>query len=312
METIFIAKSSRGVPHFRLGRLGTRLAIMAVALLCVSSFVAGLHLRTPRPPDPRPDIYAAAVKRAIEEQRVEVASATDDARIHLDALALRLGELQARVARLDALGARLVDVADLDPEEFGFGAAPPRGGATGPAPAFPPHRIPDFLTDLELLEATLRERALSLGIVDTALTGRRIEAEIRPAGRPVSSGWISSGFGWRNDPITGKRAFHRGVDFAGRPGSEIVAVASGVVVAAGRRPGYGNFVKIHHGAGLSTLYAHNRKNLVAAGQTVKKGDAVALMGATGRATGSHAHFEVQKEGKSIDPIEFIRGGAGGG
>ena len=312
METIFIAKSSRGVPHFRLGRLGTRLAVMAVAVLCVSSFVAGLHLRTPRPPDPRPDVYAAAVKRAIEDQRVEVASATDDARMHLDALALRLGELQARVARLDALGARLVDVADLDPEEFGFGAAPPRGGATGPAPAFPPHRIPDFLTDLELLEATLRERALSLGIVDTALTGRKIEAETRPAGRPVIGGWISSGFGWRNDPITGKRVFHYGVDFAGRPGSEIIAVASGVVVAAERRPGYGNVVEIHHGAGLSTLYAHNRKNLVTVGQTVKKGDAVALMGATGRATGSHAHFEVHQEGKSIDPIEFIRGGAGGG
>lgn len=312
METIFIAKSSRGAAHFRLGRLGTRLAVVAVGMLCVFFFAAGLHLRTPRPPDPRPDVYAAAVKHAIEEQRLEVASATGDARMHLDALALRLGELQARVARLDALGARLVDVADLDPGEFGFGTAPPRGGATDPAPAFPPHRIPDFLTDLEVLEATLRERALSLGIVDTAFTGRRIDAEIRPAGRPVSGGWISSGFGWRNDPITGKRVFHRGVDFAGRPGTEIVAVASGVVVAASHRPGYGNFVKIHHGAGLSTLYAHNRKNLVTVGQTVKKGDAVALMGATGRATGTHAHFEVQKEGKSVDPIEFIRSGAGGG
>ena len=312
METIIIAKSSRGAPHFRLGRLGTRLAIAAVAVLCAISFAAGLHLRTPRPPDPRPDVYAAAVKRAIEDQRLEVVSATGDARRHLDALALRLGELQARLARLDALGSRLVDMADLDPEEFGFGTAPPRGGAAEPSPAYPFHRIPDFLADLESLEATLRERALSLGIVDTALTGRRIEAEARPAGRPVSSGWISSGFGWRNDPITGKRMFHYGVDFAGRPGSGIVAVASGVVAAAGHRPGLGNFVKIHHGDGLSTLYAHNRKNLVTVGQAVKKGDTVALMGATGRATGSHTHFEVRKDGKSIDPIEFIRSGAGGG
>ena len=312
METIFIAKSSRGASHFRLGRLGTRLVIVAVVVVCVSSFVAGLHLRTPRPPDPRPDLYAAAVKRAIEDQRLEVVSATGDARRHLDALALRLGELQARIARLDALGARLVDVADLDPEEFGFGTAPPRGGATGPSPAYTLHRVPDFLGDLESLEATLRERALSLGIVDTALTGRRIDDEVRPAGRPVSGGWISSGFGWRNDPITGKRMFHYGVDFAGRSGSEIVAVASGVVAAAGHRPGFGNFVKIHHGDGLSTLYAHNRKNLVTVGQTVKKGDVVALMGATGRATGSHTHFEVQKDGKSINPIEFIRSGVGSG
>ena len=285
---------------------------MAVVTLCVLSFTAGFHLRTSRPPDPRPDIYAAAVKHAIENQRLEVSSATGDARRHLDALALRLGELQAGIARLDALGARLVDAADLDPEEFGFGTVPPRGGKAGSSLAYPLHRVPDFLADLESLEATLRERALSLGVVDTALTGRRIDAEVRPAGRPVSGGWISSGFGWRNDPITGKRMFHYGVDFAGRSGSEIVAVASGVVAAAGHRPGFGNFVTIRHGDGLSTFYAHNRKNLVTVGQTVKKGDTVALMGATGRATGSHAHFEIRKDGKSINPIEFIRSGAGSG
>ena len=310
MEILFIAKSSRGWVIRRLGPLDARLAAMAAVGLCAFAIAAGLWLHPP--PDPHPDIYAAVLKHTIEEQRLEVVLETDDARRHLDALALQLGELRARVVRLDALGARLVDAADLDPEEFDFGIEPPRGGAAEPDSVLAAHRVPDFLADLEVFETVLQKRVLSLEVIESALMGRKIDTEVRPTGRPVKRSWLSSSFGWRNDPTTGKRMFHHGVDFAGRPGSNVIAVASGVVVVAGRYGQYGNMVKIDHGAGLSTLYAHNHKNLVTVGQTVKKGDAVGLIGATGKATGTHVHFEVHKDGKKINPIEFIREAAGGG
>ena len=129
-----------------------------------------------------------------------------------------------------------------------------------------------------------------------------------PAGRPIPTGWLSSYFGNRTDPMTGRKAFHSGMDFAGRPGSDIIAVASGVVVWSGRRHGYGHMVEIDHGNGYTTIYAHNKRNLVRVGDRVRKGDVIALMGASGRATGTHVHFEVLRHGKPVNPLDYVRAG----
>ena len=142
--------------------------------------------------------------------------------------------------------------------------------------------------------------------------GRRIFSGVMPIpmrasqGRPVNSGWISSYFGKRTDPFTGKPANHRGVDFAGKMGAEIIAVADGVVTWSSSRYGYGELVEINHGNGYSTRYAHNSENLVAVGDEVRKGQTVALMGETGRATGPNLHFEVLKNGHRVNPVNFIR------
>ena len=132
------------------------------------------------------------------------------------------------------------------------------------------------------------------------------QAEAIPSGRPITAGWLSSHYGYRNDPFTGHRAWHQGVDFAGNEGDQVIAVASGVVSWSGDRSGYGTMVEVAHGDGLVTRYAHNDENLVKVGDLVRKGEAIALMGNTGRSTGAHVHFEVFKHGRPVDPSSYIR------
>lgn len=251
---------------------------------------------------------AVAIRQAIEmelaDQRKAIADARQQAREDLDALALRLGEMQAHVIRLDALGERLTDMAHLDKKEFNFEQSPAQGGPE--TKSGESVRIPDFLQSLEMLDRQLADREQKLGMLESTLMNRRLQAEVLPAGRPTTSGWISSFFGKRTDPFTGRPAHHDGIDIAGRLGSEVVAVASGVVTWSGPRYGYGNLVEINHGNGYVTRYAHNLENLVEVGQTVKKGEQIAKMGTSGRSTGPHVHFEVLINGRQVDPVKFVR------
>jgi murein DD-endopeptidase MepM/ murein hydrolase activator NlpD len=128
---------------------------------------------------------------------------------------------------------------------------------------------------------------------------------IRPDGRPVVEGYISSYYGERQDPFNGHEAMHKGVDFAGVMGSQVVAVAAGVVTRAEGQAGYGNLVEINHGNGFVTRYGHNQKVLVGVGDTVVRGQSIALMGSTGRSTGPHVHFEVLRNGRQVNPIAFV-------
>ncbi|HEX5764276.1 MAG TPA: M23 family metallopeptidase, partial [Woeseiaceae bacterium] len=146
-------------------------------------------------------------------------------------------------------------------------------------------------------------------VLESVLINQQLVARVSPQGRPVTSGWMSSYFGKRTDPFTGKPANHKGVDFAGKAGAEVLAVADGVVTWSSKRYGYGQLVEINHGNGYATRYAHNSENLVAVGDEVKKGETVALMGDTGRATGPNLHFEVLHQGKQVNPVNFIRQGA---
>jgi murein DD-endopeptidase MepM/ murein hydrolase activator NlpD len=166
-------------------------------------------------------------------------------------------------------------------------------------------QIPDLSAMLAQLQQDVDLRESQLSALENVILARELRAQIHPEGRPVANGFISSYFGERSDPFDGREAFHKGVDFAGSVGSKVVAVAAGVVTWAGERSGFGKMVEINHGDGFVTRYGHNERTLVSVGETVKRGEPVALMGSTGRSTGPHVHFEVLRNGRQVDPLTFI-------
>lgn len=239
-------------------------------------------------------------------QQSRLARLRDDARRELDALALKLGQLNANVIRMNALGRRLTDMADLDQGEFDFDSEPAVGGPATATLASAELQVAGLLSEMDSLDNALHDQEQQLMVLEGLLLNRKLHKRVYPQGRPVRAGWMSSRFGRRTDPFTGKQAWHRGVDFAGRAGTEIVAVAAGVVTYSGDRSGYGKMVEINHGNGYVTRYAHNAENLVAVGDDVQQGQSIALMGSTGRATGPNLHFEVWHLGRPVDPVRHIR------
>src|ERR1700678_3540215 len=222
----------------------------------------------------------------------------------VNALAMRVGQMNANVIRLDALGRRLTRMAKLDDGEFDFGNPPALGGGESGADG-QPAQIPSLTAMVDDLQTQLSSREQQLGVLENLILTRELNKQAYPEGRPVQEGWISSYFGRRADPFTGYSAVHKGLDFAGPEGTKITSVAAGLVTYAGERAGYGQMVEINHGNGLATRYCHNEKLLVKQGDMVRKGQDVALMGSTGRSTGPHLHFEVLKNGAQVDPLRFI-------
>ncbi len=242
---------------------------------------------------------------ALEAQRLEVLAAKRDLQERLDAIATRVGQMNAHVIRLDALGRRLTEMANLDKGEFNFDSPPAVGGPEGLVEGAVATSS-DLTAMLDDLTRQIKDRERQLSVLESLISTRNLSRQIVPGGRPVTQGWISSYFGHRADPFTGRKAFHRGVDFAGPAGAQVVAVASGVVTYTKERFGYGNTVEINHGNGYVTRYAHNQRVLVKVGETVKKGQPIALIGSTGRSTGPHLHFEVLKQGRAVDPMSFVK------
>lgn len=222
----------------------------------------------------------------------------------LQAYAASLSRMKAHIIRLDAVGRRLTDMAGLDPADFSFENPPYQGGRSPIAPS-PSPGFNSLGASLDTVSRNIHQRELQIAQLSTLLLNRQLTEQVRPDGHPVASGYISSFFGRRADPISGRSMMHKGVDYAGRSGSHIVAVADGVVAESRFYGGYGNFVAINHGQGYVTRYAHNKKNLVQAGERVTRGQVIALLGATGRATGPNLHFEVLREGSAVDPMAFI-------
>lgn len=246
----------------------------------------------------------AGLQGDLEEQRRSIEEAKRSAEENLNALALRMGQMQAHVMRLDAIGQRLTRMAGLDDGEFDFNNPPALGGPE--VTAQQSLQAPDFITLLDNLSQQLQNRDDQLSVLETMLLNRNLQAEVLPAGRPVTSGWMSSPYGVRTDPFSGRLTHHNGVDFAGKEGAEVVTVAAGVVTWSGARYGYGNLVEINHGKGYVTRYGHNKANLVKVGDTVKKGQVIATMGSTGRSTGPHVHFEVLRNGRAVNPARYVQ------
>ena len=248
-----------------------------------------------------------AFVRALAQQRIDLQAARGQIDGQVDALAARVGMLNAQLIRLNALGRRLTDLSGLDRGEFDFDEAPPVGGpeGSGEAPEAGSAQVPELAAALDTLEFQLQDREQQLTVLETLLASRELGVRSMPGGLPLIGGWISSHFGQRTDPFTGHGAFHAGVDFAGVPGSKVISVGHGVVSFAGYKSGYGNVVEITHPTGYMTRYGHNSRNLVRTGQSIQKGDPVAIIGSTGRSTGTHVHFEVLRDGKVVNPRKYL-------
>lgn len=241
----------------------------------------------------------------LNEQKVELKNVRNFTEEQLQALTVRVGELQARLTRIDALGERLIKVAHLGDGEFDFSVAPALGGPGTDNIDEVNYLPPDFMSVLDELADRIENREQQLSVLESFLGDRKVLMDTFIAGRPIKRGWMSSRYGYRTDPFNGKRAWHDGIDFAGRDGSDIIAVAAGVVTYSGTKSGYGLMVDVNHGNGYSTRYAHAKELIVNVGDVIKKGQAIALMGSTGRSTGPHVHFEVMKENRREDPTSFI-------
>jgi murein DD-endopeptidase MepM/ murein hydrolase activator NlpD len=244
----------------------------------------------------------------LADQREAAARINERVQGHLNALAMRLGELQAQVARLDGLGERLARSAGLKAQDLpglAPGTVPGRGGAPSSTPSRD-FTVPEFSGLLDQLKLKLDASSDQFGVIEAVLILNAAKRNFLPSQAPVVHGWFSSNFGQRIDPFTGQNAFHEGIDFPAEVGTAIVAAASGKVIAAEAHAQYGKMIEIDHGNGLITRYAHASKLNVKAGDLVVRGQRIATVGTTGRSTGPHLHFEVRQNGVPQNPARFLQ------
>jgi murein DD-endopeptidase MepM/ murein hydrolase activator NlpD len=225
----------------------------------------------------------------------------------INALAARVGELQAQANRLNALGDRLTRMGGLGDGEFDF-EQPVGVGGDGEVQAMPQGELD---RSLRTLERQFQASGEQLGVLERLLTDRQLAANAVPSREPIRNSYITSNFGHRADPILGGSQFHKGIDFEADVGDPVLAVADGVVSFSGDRSGYGGTVEVDHGNGYTTRYAHNSRLVRRAGELVRAGDEIAKAGSTGRSTGAHVHFEVWQDGRVVNPRQFLQARARG-
>ncbi|MBM3356216.1 MAG: M23 family metallopeptidase [Betaproteobacteria bacterium] len=284
-----------GLPHLALLMLGMAGAVVALAV--------ALHYATLRFAADGDHPYVRSVLLSAQQQRDEKQESY--LRENLNAMAVSLGQMQAQLMRLDTLGERLAKLAGFKPQDLLFGEAPGRGGAVSNLPSYD-LSLGDFTRQLELLTRRMDDRGDKLGILESLFTLDSARKKLIPTMLPVEGGWYSSNYGWRIDPFTGQRAFHEGIDVIAEQGTPILAAAGGVVVYSEFHAQYGNMIEIDHGNELVSRYAHASKRLVKVGDVVLRGAKIAEVGRTGRATGTHLHFEVRRRGAPVNPAQFLR------
>jgi murein DD-endopeptidase MepM/ murein hydrolase activator NlpD len=250
----------------------------------------------------------------IAEQWTELEDVKQSSQQQINALTARLGMLQAHIRRLDAAGERILSISGIDAKEFNFGSSPAIGGPqldsnTAGLPneeSKEQYQRPNELEQsFDRVHLSLQSREQQLKVLESLLMDKHMGVERYISGRPTTKGWLSSFYGKRSDPFTGKPAWHAGVDFAGSEGDDVIATAAGVVSWVGKRSGYGLLIEINHGDGLVTRYGHNKEALIEKGAVVKKGQIISKMGNTGRSTGAHVHYEVIKNGRPTDPNPYV-------
>jgi len=304
MNVIIFSKRDGHARQLSLPPAALICLILAVLAIVGGAFGAGLSLRHGGEASGLALSQTARWSQVLTKQREEVAELKQQMQARANAIAIQLGDMKAHIIRLDALGQRLTTMAGIKSSEFNFGQDPPQGGPESDIPGARP-QIGDLPLMLKSLQSQIDLSGSQLSALENVILSRQLGQEIHPEGRPVSTGYISSGFGERVDPFTGSEEFHEGIDFAAPQGTPIRAVAAGIVTFAGPRGGYGDMVQIDHGNGYSTRYGHAQKVLVHVGETVQRGDEVALLGSTGRSTGPHVHFEVLKNGHEVNPARFV-------
>jgi murein DD-endopeptidase MepM/ murein hydrolase activator NlpD len=305
MKVIFIKRKHSNATSFYLGAMSRRLIGASIMFIPLLFGVAGYNIAVMS--NAGFDGELAEWRKKIASQDNELADIKQVASRQIDALTVRMAELQARLTRLDALGERVADIANLDKTEFDFGQRPAVGGLLddneGLAASF---ILPDLNTTVKSLEDKIDNREQQLDVLDSLLNERKFFKEIKVDGWPVETGWISSFYGKRVDPFHGRASWHQGIDFASKKGTNVLTVASGVVTWVGVKQGYGLAIEVNHGGGYLTRYAHNQSNTAKVGDIVNKGQAIAKVGSSGRSTGSHVHFEVYKHGRAVDPASYVR------
>jgi len=301
MNVIFFSQRNGRARQLNLSHPVTLSVLSLLGLgLLASVFVAGLAIGQ-RSVGRMALLNPSAALRAEQQQIAALRTHVQD---RIDALAMRLGTINASLIRLNALGKQLTQMANINSREFDFDHDPPQGGSDSDGVGRGA-QVEDVSVMIDSLSRQLDSRSAQFSSLENVLIGRQMSAQVRPTGRPVREGYISSYFGERMDPFNGEEAMHKGVDFATDAGADVLAVAEGVVTWAGPREGYGNLVEINHGNGYTTRYAHNARTLVSVGDTVERGQAVAVVGSTGRSTGPHVHFEVLRDGTPIDPMAYV-------
>ena len=286
-------KISLGDPKVAAGSAGILVAFLAIAF--GSGFAA-------RGANGAANSEIAKLKHELSAQQGELKTAKEDAQREINAVAARVGELQAQANRLNALGERLTHDSKLSDGEFDFDHVPGMGGAEKA------EDIPagDLLKGLDQLQQKFDRSGEQLSVLESMMYNQQLQLSALPSGRP-STGYITSGFGTRSDPFNGGRAHHLGIDFSAHTGDPVLSAAGGVVSFAGIKSGYGNVVEVDHGNGYSTLYGHNSRLVVRVGDIVRAGQQLAKAGSTGRSTGPHVHFEVHINGVPVNPRKFIDG-----
>ncbi|RUO37537.1 hypothetical protein CWE13_06155 [Aliidiomarina shirensis] len=244
-------------------------------------------------------------QRALAMQAEAVQDVRLQAQRELTALTMKLGDLQAQIMRLEALGQRLATAAQLDSGEFDFSQSLPVGGPDQIMAEWPVVAEHQLLADIDLALEQISSRQKQLSLLESLMLNHHIEDERFIVGRPVQEGWLSSQYGVRKDPFHGNPTMHRGIDYAAPEGSAIVATGAGIVTFAGRRAGYGKLIEIDHGAGLRTRYGHMRSINVQVGDVVTRGQAIAEVGNLGRSTGPHVHYEILENGKHVNPARYV-------
>ena len=299
MNLIFFSRREGKARHLNLSHPLT-MTLIGIAGLAVLAgvFAAGVKLGLKGG-----SVGGMGGPEAISQERSDLADLKARVQQRIDGLAMKLGMLDAHMIRLDSLGKRLTQVANISSREFDFDHEPAVGGPESSSGRGA--EVPDLAAMIDRFDQRLDFRTTQFSALENVLLGHQLSAEIRPTGKPVLSGYISSYFGERMDPFNGEEAFHKGLDFASDAGTDVLAVGQGVVTWAGPREGYGVLVEVNHGNGYVTRYAHNSRVMVSAGDTVQRGQAIAVVGSTGRSTGPHVHFEVLRDGRQIDPMAFI-------
>ncbi len=308
MRIILVPSDTGKRRSISLSRRQVRLlTISVVGVLPVLAGVAGFYLSDRsafETATTQPD-YGNLIEKELQTQRSKIAQARTEVADHLDALGRNLGRLHAQVSRINALGQRLTEMAGLDPSEFDFDEEPALGGPE-PQSGVQDRAETQFMQSFDRLERRLQEKYEELRVLQSLLMDRTLHGRQFPRGWPIDDGWLSSGYGYRTDPFTGRREFHGGVDIAGNAGGPIKAVAEGVVTHAGVKPAYGLMVEINHGNGYTTRYAHALAAVVQAGDRVEKGQIIAVVGNSGRSTGPHLHFEVLLNDRTVNPRRYLK------
>ena len=304
MKVILINRKHGGSRSIELGRWSRALLSLCCLGLPLSMVTIGYLAGQDSEARTLKGAALGALQEELASQAEELAVLQQQSESRLQGMTMTLAEFQARMTRLDALGEHLTAMANLEDGEFDFSQPPAMGGPLAGEFSVD-YRNFDIGGEMSVFQQRLTDREQQLDILESLLTNRNLNDQVWISGRPVEKGWISSDFGQRTDPFTGKPAIHDGIDFAGKEGSNVVAVAGGVVTWTGTQSGYGEMVEISHGEGFVTRYAHNKQNLVEPGDVVRKGEPIGIMGSSGRSTGAHVHFEVYKHGRAIDPASYV-------